>query len=120
MSIRIKRVYEPPSPGDGFRVLVDRLWARGVRKEEARIDWWLKEIAPSNELRKWFRHDPEKWEEFLQCYFQELEQRAELVSQLLAKAGEGTITLVYAARDEQFNNARALKIYLEKKLTGAP
>ncbi len=118
MTIRLKRVYEPPVPEDGFRVLVDRLWARGVKKAEARIDWWLKEIAPSNELRNWFQHDPDKWEEFQERYFQELEQRPELIAQLSAKAREGTITLVYAARNEQFNNARALKLYLDKKISG--
>lgn len=117
MAIKVKRVYEPPLPEDGFRVLVDRLWARGVRKEEARIDWWLKEIAPNHELRKWFQHDPQKWEEFQKRYFRELDQRPEVVAELLTKAKEGTVTLLYAARDEQFNNARALQIYLEKKLT---
>ncbi|RMI13775.1 MAG: DUF488 domain-containing protein [Calditrichaeota bacterium] len=114
--IRIKRIFEPPLPEDGFRVLVDRLWPRGLPKESARIDLWLKEIAPGHDLRKWFGHDPEKWEEFQRRYFRELDQRPEAVEQLLQKTREGTMTLLYAARDPEFNNARALKTYLEKKL----
>ncbi len=111
--IRIRRAYEPAARGDGRRVLVDRIWPRGVSKEEAQVDEWLKEIAPSNELRKWFGHDPERWEEFRKRYFRELDARPELVQQLREWADGHTVTLVYGARDTEHNNAVALKEYLE-------
>jgi uncharacterized protein YeaO (DUF488 family) len=114
--IRVKRVYEQPSDQDGFRVLVDRLWPRGLRKNEARFDLWIKEIAPENRLRKWFSHDPEKWEEFRKCYLKELEHKEEYVQQLLVKARETDLTLLYAAKDENLNNAVVLKEYLESRL----
>lgn len=107
--IRLKRAYEPPSPEDGTRVLVDRLWPRGVRKAEAVIDCWLKEIAPSSELRRWFGHDPSRWEEFRRRYRAELSSRPELLNRLRALAEQGTLTLVYAARDEDHNQAVALR-----------
>ena len=111
--IRIRRAYEPPARGDGKRVLVDRIWPRGVSKEEAQVDEWLKEIAPSNELRKWFGHDPERWEEFRKRYFGELDAQHELVQQLREWADGHTVTLVYGARDTEHNNAVALKEYLQ-------
>lgn len=112
--IKLKRVYEEPSKGDSFRALVERLWPRGITKERAAIDLWLKDAAPSTELRKWFGHDPAKWEQFCKRYRVELEQRKEAVNLLKQKCKEGTITLVYAARDEKHNSAVALKEILEQ------
>ncbi len=112
--IKIKRIYEPAQKDDGFRVLVDRLWPRGVSKKAAEIDLWLKEVAPSNDLRKLFCHDPEKWQEFKKRYFQELETKSDLLKILEKKAESGTITLLYSAKENLFNNAAALKEYLEK------
>ena len=114
--IRLKRAYEPPSKQDGLRILVERLWPRGVSKEQAAIALWLKELAPSTELRKWFGHDPEKWGEFRQRYWSELEQMGDLLILLKHRTTEGTVTLVYAAHDEQRNSAVVLKEYLEEKL----
>ncbi|HWQ49877.1 MAG TPA: DUF488 domain-containing protein [Methanosarcina sp.] len=114
--IRVKRVYKQPSDQDGFRILVDRLWPRGLKKSEARLDLWIKEIAPEDRLRKWFSHDPEKWEEFRKCYLKELEQKEEYIQKLLGKARESDLTLLYAAKDEIFNNATVLKEYLESRL----
>lgn len=116
MPIYTKRIYEKASKGDGLRILVDRLWPRGVSKKDAKVDLWLKEIAPSAELRTWFGHDPTKWHDFKSDYFLELEKNPQLVAQLLQKAQEGTITLVFSAKEEKFNNAVALKEYLEGKL----
>lgn len=112
-TIKLKRAYEPPEKGDGLRVLVDRLWPRGVSKQSAHIDHWLKEIAPSDALRKWFSHDPSKWNEFRKRYVRELEKCPEAVAQLKQHVGKGVTTLVYSAKDEQHNNAVALKEYLE-------
>ena len=112
--IKLKRVYEKPTKEDGLRVLVERLWPRGFTKERASVDLWLKDIAPSTELRKWFGHDPAKWEQFCKRYRVELEQRKEAVNLLKQKSEEGTITLVYAARDEKHNSAIALKEILEQ------
>lgn len=95
---------------------MDRLWPRGLRKNEVRFDLWLKEIAPRDELRKWFSHDPEKWEEFRKCYLEELEQKEEYVQKLIEKAKETDLTLLYAAKNEDFNNATVLKEYLESRL----
>jgi len=114
--IRLKRIYEQPSGQDGFRVLVDKLWPRGLRKNEVRLDLWLKEIAPSDELRKWFSHDPEKWEEFRKRYLEELELKEEYVQKLVEKAKEADLTLLYAAKNEDFNNAAVLKGYLDSRL----
>ena len=105
----IKRAYEPPSPRDGTRVLVDRLWPRGVKKADARISQWMKEIAPSNELRKWFGHDPARWEEFRRRYKEELKTKRELVGQLRELATEGPLTLVYSAHDAAHNQAVVLR-----------
>ncbi|MBI3343626.1 MAG: DUF488 domain-containing protein [Gammaproteobacteria bacterium] len=114
MTLHIKRVYEKPTKADGFRVLIDRLWPRGIKKEAAEIDLWIKDIAPSDALRKWFGHKPIKRDEFKSRYFRELDQRPEWVSQLVAKATKHQVTLVYASKEEKFNNAVALKEYLEQ------
>jgi uncharacterized protein YeaO (DUF488 family) len=113
--IKLKRAYEPPESDDGFRVLVDRLWPRGVSKSSARIDLWLKEIAPSAALRKWFGHDPAKWNKFRVRYFQELQKQGETVEQLVEHVRHGTVTLVYGARDQEHNDAVALKEFLESE-----
>lgn len=113
MSLQIKRVYEAPSPDDGTRVLVDRVWPRGVKKEDAAIDHWLKEVAPSSDLRKWFGHEPTRWDGFRQRYAAELDARADAVARLRALARRGRLTLVYAARDAERNNAVALRDYLK-------
>jgi uncharacterized protein YeaO (DUF488 family) len=112
MSLALKRAYEPASPQDGYRILVDRMWPRGLSKERAAIDLWLKEIAPSTELRKWFNHDPAKWAEFKKRYFRELDSNKELVDIIRSKARTHKVTLVYAAKDELHNNAVALLEYL--------
>jgi uncharacterized protein YeaO (DUF488 family) len=114
MNIKIKRVYDPPDEDDGTRILVDRLWPRGLTKERACVDLWLKEIAPSTELRKWFAHDPAKWKRFRGRYQTELRHNDDLVKLLERKAREGPITLVYAARDEKHNEALVLKQFLER------
>ena len=106
--IKVKRIYEPPDRDDGFRVLVDRIWPRGVRKDEARIDLWLKDVAPSTELRRWFGHDPAKWTEFCRRYRAELKQQADALAMLRNRAEGHVVTLVYAARDSEHNNAAAL------------
>lgn len=112
VTIHLKRAYEKPSRSDGLRILVERLWPRGLSKERAAVDVWLKEIAPSPELRRWFGHDPAKWEEFQKRYWAELDANPEAVAELRGKTGKGTVTFVYAARDEQHNGALALKEYL--------
>jgi uncharacterized protein YeaO (DUF488 family) len=116
MNIKVKRIYDKPSKEDGLRIIVDRLWPRGVSKKDASIDIWIKDIAPSNELRKWFNHDPEKWDEFKIRYFSELDHKSELVKEVLSRAKKGTLTLVFSAKEEKYNNAEALKVYLEKRL----
>ncbi len=113
--IRLKRAYEGASRGDGFRVLVERLWPRGVSKEEAHLDLWLKEVAPSAELRKWFGHDPDRWKEFQRRYRAELKGHKDALKLLKEKDREGTVTLVYAARDEEHNSALVLKKVLEAR-----
>lgn len=113
--IRIKRVYDPAGPRDGRRVLVDRLWPRGIKKEALRLDDWLKEVAPSDSLRKWFAHDSKKWEEFQRRYHAELDRRPGVWRPLLVASGKGTVTLLFSAKDETRNNAVALKSYLEKQ-----
>ncbi|MGB6065538.1 MAG: DUF488 family protein [Desulfomonilaceae bacterium] len=116
MSIRVKRVYEAPEKEDGYRALVDHLWPRGIKKEDAHIDHWFKEIAPTDELRKWFGHEPEKWEEFKRRYFLELDKNRETAAKLAKKAKAETVTLVFSSKEERFNNAVALKEYLENKV----
>lgn len=107
--IKIKRVYDPPDPGDGRRVLVDRLWPRGLSKDAARLDEWLKEIAPTDGLRKWFGHDPDRWEEFRKRYREELDLQGGLLEPLRTEARQGTVTLLFAAKDAGHNNAVVLK-----------
>jgi uncharacterized protein YeaO (DUF488 family) len=107
--VKIKRVYDPETSDDGKRVLIDRLWPRGIKKEELRVDEWLKEVAPSNELRRWFAHDPAKWGEFKKRYHRELNEKAPLVEALSRQAKQGTLTLLYSAKDEEHNNAVALR-----------
>jgi uncharacterized protein YeaO (DUF488 family) len=114
--LKIKRAYEKPLAKDGFRVLVDRLWPRGVKKEQAKVDLWLKEIGPSDELRKWFGHEPARCAEFKQRYFKELDKKGELVRQIEDRLKNGTVTLVYAARNEDCNNATVIREYVQ---TGA-
>ncbi len=107
--ITIKRAYEAPKEDDGYRVLVDRLWPRGVSKEKAKLDLWMKDIAPSNELRKWFGHDPDRWEEFKKKYLSEIEENMEQIKELKEIVQENdTVTLVYSAKDEVHNNAAVL------------
>ena len=113
MTVKLKRVYEPRSDDDGFRILVDRLWPRGVSKENAGVDLWLREIAPSTELRKWFGHDPDKWLEFRRRYFTELEAKGDLVAQVRDRAQVGVVTLLFGAKDEEHNQAVALKDYVQ-------
>lgn len=118
-SLRVKRVYDPSGPEDGTRFLVDRLWPRGLTKEKAMIDQWLKEAAPSEELRRWFGHDPHRWTEFQRRYFSELARQSESLQMIREKAQKGTVTLLYGARDRDHNNAVALKQYLEKRGSGS-
>lgn len=113
--VQLKRVYDAPEPQDGLRVLVDRLWPRGVSKDRARLNLWLKEIAPSHALRKWFGHDPAKWEEFKKRYVEELKENQSVVDQLRVLAEEGTVTLLFGARDEQHNEAIVIRDYLENR-----
>ena len=112
MDIRVKRVYEAPSAEDGMRVLVDRLWPRGLARDKARIDLWLKEVAPSTELRKWFNHEPAKWDEFQRRYLQELQQQPAALTHAVDALGAGPVTLLFAAREERFNDAVALRTFL--------
>ena len=107
--IKIKRVYDEPSKDDGYRILIDRLWARGLKKEKAKIDLWLKEIAPSNELRKWYAHDPKKWNSFKEKYKVELKGNEELLDQIKKLEKEkGTLTFLFSSKEQKLNNAVAL------------
>ena len=108
-NIKLKRAYEAPAPEDGMRILVDRLWPRGLSKQRAAIDQWMKDISPSTKLRKWFGHDPSRWDEFRRRYAKEVHQHPELLDQLRSLAREGPITLVYSARDEVHNDAVELR-----------
>lgn len=113
MSVRTKRIYESSAKSDGYRVLVDRAWPRGMKKEDARLDAWHKEIAPTKELRKWFGHDPKKWEQFKSSYAKELEAaQTQALKDLAERAEKQNVTLLYAARDTEHNNAVALRAYL--------
>ena len=111
--IKLKRAYEKHARADGERILVERLWPRGLTKLQAKIDLWLKDVAPSTELRRWFGHDPKKWDEFRQRYQKELKQKDEQINLLKRKAKAGTITLIYAARDEDHNGALVLQQFLQ-------
>lgn len=113
---KTKRIYEAPADDDGYRVLVDRLWPRGISKEDAQLDEWLKKVAPSSELRKWFDHDPGKFEEFRNRYKVELIDREEPVNKLLEIAGDQPVTLLYAAKDKTHNHAVVLRQFLENRI----
>jgi uncharacterized protein YeaO (DUF488 family) len=113
MRIRIKRAYEKPEADDGIRILVERLWPRGLSKKNAKVDMWLKDIAPSTEIRKWFSHDPAKWEEFRGRYFKELNKNREAVKKLLDITEGSDVTFVYGSKEKEYNSARALKDYIE-------
>jgi uncharacterized protein YeaO (DUF488 family) len=113
--IKIKRVYDSPTKEDGYRILIDRLWPRGLTKEKAKIDLWLREIAPSNELRKWFSHDAEKWEEFKNRYEKELANKQELLRKIMQSEKEkGVVTLLYSTKETERNNATALQGFLKE------
>jgi len=111
--LKVKRIYETASSDDGKRILVDRLWPRGIKKSEVKIDEWLKEIAPSDELRKWFAHDPSKWQAFKRKYAHEIEEKSDLIQQLRKETEREAVTLVYSAKDNEHNNAVALKEIIE-------
>ena len=113
--IKVKRIYDPPAKEDGFRILVDRLWPRGLTKEKAKIDLWLKEIAPSDDLRKWFAHDPEKWKEFKNRYEMELKDKQDLLRKIKQMEKEkGVVTILYSTKETEFNNAVALSGFLKE------
>ena len=113
-TVQVKRVYEPPSGDDGIRVLVDRLWPRGLSKPKASVDLWLKDLAPSVRLRRWFNHDPDRWNEFKQRYAEELDAKTAAVAALIGAARRGRVTLLFGARDQHHNNAVALHAYLTR------
>jgi uncharacterized protein YeaO (DUF488 family) len=117
MDIRLKRAYDDPSPADGYRVLIDRLWPRGLSRERAQVDDWLKELAPSTELRQWFGHDPARFEEFRRRYAEELRSERQRLSTLRRRARDGTVTLVYSARDTERNDAVVLSEVLRRGLS---
>jgi uncharacterized protein YeaO (DUF488 family) len=112
--IRVKRVYDPPSRADGSRLLMDRLWPRGLGKDAARLDGWLRDVAPSDSLRRWFGHDPARWDEFRERYFAELDAKPGTWSDIVERARRGTVTLLHGARDPEHNNAVALEAYVER------
>ena len=114
--IQVKRVYKPPATSDGTRFLVDRLWPRGVKKASLELEGWLKDVAPSDKLRKWFNHNASRWDAFQRLYFAELEEKPEAVQPLLEAARRGKVTLLFAAHDTEHNNAVALKEYLDGRL----
>jgi len=114
--LNVKRVYSPPDPKDGSRFLVDRLWPRGLNKESLKLDFWLKDVAPSDALRKGFCHDPAKWPEFKRRYARELDAKPEAWGPILEAARKGSVTLLFGARDEEHNNAVALAEYLKTKV----
>ena len=116
MLLRTKRVYEDPDSDDGLRILVDRLWPRGLSKEKADVNFWLKDIAPSTELRKWFSHNPQKWDEFKNRYYQELDTKKNMVDFILSKEKMSMVTLLYGAKSTEYNNAVALENYLKYKI----
>ena len=113
MPISLKRVYEAPSPSDGYRILVERLWPRGLSKQQAAIDLWAREAAPSTDLRRWFNHEPDKWDEFKRRYFEELNSLRDALMPILESVQAGPVTFVFASREVRFNNAVALKEFVE-------
>jgi len=115
MTISLKRVYTKPNPEDGKRILVERLWPRGLKKEDAKIDEWPKDVAPSTQLRKWYNHDPTKWTEFKKRYWKELEDKKETLSRLTKESKQSKVTFVFSSKEEKLNNANALKEYIEAK-----
>jgi uncharacterized protein YeaO (DUF488 family) len=115
-TIQLRRAYEPPGPHEGKRFLVERLWPRGVKKQDLELDGWLKDVAPSTELREWFHHDTKKWPEFRHRYFAELRSHPQVLEPLLDAARHGPVTLIYGARDAEHNAAVALRDYLERRL----
>jgi len=114
--ILLKRAYEAPARSDGCRILVERLWPRGLSKQRAKIDLWAKEAAPATELRRWFNHEPDKWAEFKRRYFKQLSARKDSLEPILARVRAGQVTFVFAARESRFNNAVALKQYVERTI----
>jgi uncharacterized protein YeaO (DUF488 family) len=116
MALRVKRVYEEPETSDGERILVDRIWPRGISKDKARLSGWRKDLAPSNDLRKWFGHDPERWEEFKERYHAELEEAGKMggLRDIAQRAREENVTLLFGAKDTKHNNARALEAFVEE------
>lgn len=116
VDIRVKRVYDEHEVSDGYRILIDRVWPRGMSKERIKADLWLREIAPSNDLRKWFDHEADRWEEFKRRYFSELDKKAELIHLLIEKASKSTLTLLYSASSKEHNQAVALREYLLSKM----
>ncbi len=115
MRIRTKRIYNQPARSDGRRILIDRLWPRGLSKDAAQIDWWAKSVAPSHELRRWYQHDPTKWDEFRRRYFAELDANPGGLAELRAHLGSGTTTLLFSSKEERLNNATALREYLASR-----
>ena len=118
MDIQIRRAYDPPGRGDGYRVLVDRVWPRGVSGQDLDLDEWRKQIAPSTRSREWFDHDPERWKGFQERHFAELEKKADAVRELVKRARQGRTTLVYGARDPDHNQAVELRAYLRARAAG--
>jgi uncharacterized protein YeaO (DUF488 family) len=117
--LKIKRVYDPPSPNDGKRILIDRLWPRGLKKEDAKVDVWIKEVAPSTQLRMWYGHDPKKWVEFKRRFFSELHRRQDLVEGIVNASRKGTVTLLFGSKEERFNNAVAIKEFVEARMNAS-
>lgn len=115
MRLGTRRIYDPPGEGEGRRILIDRLWPRGISKERAGLDHWARELAPSDELRRWYRHEPAKWDEFRHRYFAELDARPEAVAELVERIGDGPATLLFSSRETELNNAAALCEYLERR-----
>lgn len=116
MKINIKRAYDGYSKNDGYRILVDRLWPRGIKKVDLKFDFWAKEIAPTSELRKWFSHDPKKWQEFKKKYYEQLDGNKELIQKLISDSESNIITLLYSAKDTERNQAVVIREYIEDKL----
>ena len=114
LKIRTKRVYDPPSRSDGRRILIDRLWPRGLSKARAGVDFWAQAVAPSHALRRWYQHEPKKWPEFRRRYFMELNANPAGLAQLRAHLGRGTVTLLFGSKETRLNNAAALRAYLER------
>ena len=116
MTIFIKRVYDAPQPADGMRILVDRLWPRGISREKGKIDSWIKDIAPSNALRNWYNHDPDKWSEFKSRYFAELDANRRAVDEMTHHVQKHDVTFVYSAKETRYNNAVALREYIASRI----